>query len=173
MAIDPQQLPWVISVDDHVIEPAHVWQRWLPAKFRDRGPRIEQDTCATRLSTVGLTATYEKGGDGPVVDWWVFEDIIRPLPLVAACAGFSRQELTLAPVPFSAIRPGCYDPKARLGDMDINRTERSMCFPTFPRFCGQLFTEAKDRQLGLACLQAYNDWMVEEWCGDSNGHLEP
>ena len=55
----------------------------------------------------------------------------------------------------------------------MNYVEASLCFPTFPRFCGQTFTEAKDRELGLACVQAYNDWMVEEWCGDSDGRLIP
>ena len=48
-----------------------------------------------------------------------------------------------------------------------------MCFPTFPRFCGQTFLEAKDRELAHACVLAYNDWMVEEWCGDSDGRLIP
>jgi predicted TIM-barrel fold metal-dependent hydrolase len=57
--------------------------------------------------------------------------------------------------------------------MDVNWVEASLCFPTFPRFCGQTFTEAKDRELGLACIYAYNDWMVEEWCGDSGGRLIP
>ena len=55
----------------------------------------------------------------------------------------------------------------------MNHVEASLCFPTFPRFCGQTFTEAKDRELGLACVKAYNDWMVEEWCGDSGGALIP
>jgi len=71
------------------------------------------------------------------------------------------------------MRPGCYDPKARLEDMDLNWTEASLSFPTFPRFCGQTFLEAKDRELALACVKAYNDWMVEEWCGDSGGRLIP
>ena len=55
----------------------------------------------------------------------------------------------------------------------MNHTDVSLCFPTFPRFCGQTFTEAKDRELGLACVKAYNDWMIEEWCGESGGHLVP
>lgn len=43
-------------------------------------------------------------------------------------------------------------------------------FPDLPRFCGQTFTEAKDRELGLLGVRAYNDWMVEEWCGpDAQG----
>ena len=36
------ELPKIISVDDHVVEPRHVWQTWLPKKFREKGPRVEQ-----------------------------------------------------------------------------------------------------------------------------------
>mgnify|MGYP000979016099 CR=1 FL=1 len=27
------------GVDDHVVEPAHIWQSRLPARFKDKGPR--------------------------------------------------------------------------------------------------------------------------------------
>lgn len=40
-----------------------------------------------------------------------------------------------------------------------------MCFPNMFRFAGQVFSEADDKELGLACLQAYNDWLIEEWGG--------
>ena len=47
-------------------------------------------------------------------------------------------------------------------------------FPTFPRFCGQTFLEQPDRDARLACVQAYNDWMIDEWCGgDGYGRLIP
>ena len=51
------------------------------------------------------------------------------------------------------MRPGCYDPKARLEDMDQAGVLASLCFPTIPRFCGQLFMEASDREFGFECLQ--------------------
>ena len=57
--------------------------------------------------------------------------------------------------------------------MDANWIESSLCFPTFPRFCGQTFLEAKDKDVALACVKAYNDWMVEEWCADPSGRLIP
>ena len=81
--------------------------------------------------------------------------------------------MTLSPITYDEMRPGCYDPKARLDDMDLDHVEASLCFPTFPRFCGQTFSEAKDKDLAFACVRAYNDWMVEEWCGDSGGRLIP
>jgi hypothetical protein len=54
-------------------------------------------------------------------------------------------------------------------DFEQNWVDGSLPFPTFPRFCGQTFYEADDKELGLACVKAYNDWMVEEWCAPSNG----
>ena len=167
------ELPWVISVDDHVVEPPHVWADRLPAKMRHRGPRVVQDRCETIIEPHSKAARYMKGGEGPIVDWWVYEDVLRPIPQVMACAGFPPESLTLEPLPFAEMRPGCFDREARLADMDLNHTERSLCFPTFPRFAGQLFLEAKDKTVALASVHAYNDWMVEEWCGPSNGRLIP
>ena len=31
----------LISADNHVFEPVTLWQERLPARFRDRGPRLE------------------------------------------------------------------------------------------------------------------------------------
>ena len=90
-----------------------------------------------------------------------------------AAVGFDRDDMTLSAITYDEMRPGCYEPKARVDDMDLNHVEASLCFPTFPRFCGQTFLEAKDRELAMLCVRAYNDWMVEEWCGDSGGALIP
>ena len=27
-------IPKIISVDDHVVEPAHLWETWLPEKYK-------------------------------------------------------------------------------------------------------------------------------------------
>jgi predicted TIM-barrel fold metal-dependent hydrolase len=132
---------------------------------------VVQDRCQTVISKAG--ARYIKGGDGPVVDWWVYEELLRPIPQVMACAGFPPESLTLEPLPFAEMRAGCYDPSARLADMDLNRTERSLCFPTFPRFAGQVFLEAKDKEVAAASVRAFNDWMIEEWCGPAGGRLIP
>jgi hypothetical protein len=37
-------IPKIISVDDHVVEPTHLFERWLPAKFRNHpdAPRVER-----------------------------------------------------------------------------------------------------------------------------------
>ena len=79
----------------------------------------------------------------------------------------------MAGVTYDDIRPGCYRAADRLADMDINHVEASLCFPNYPRFCGQLFAERSDKELSRLCVEAYNDWMVDEWCGDSGRRLIP
>jgi predicted TIM-barrel fold metal-dependent hydrolase len=167
-------IPRIISVDDHVVEPPHVWERWLPAKYREQGPRIVRRGIR-EIDYVG-TAKYVEhfDDDSPIkVDCWIYGDLVYTHKRMVAAAGYPKEEMTLTPITYDDMRPGCYDPVARLADMDIGWVEASMCFPTLPRFCGQTFYEGKDKELGLACVKAYNDWMVEEWCGDSGGRLIP
>jgi predicted TIM-barrel fold metal-dependent hydrolase len=165
--------PRIVSVDDHVVEPAHVWERWLPQRFRDRGPKVERRGIGAMRHVGG--GAYEQTFDpeGPEADCWVYEDLVYIHKRHVAAVGFDRDDMTMSPITYDEMRDGCYDPVARVADMEINHVEASLCFPTFPRFCGQTFTEAKDRELGLACVEAYNDWMVDEWCGDSGGRLIP
>ena len=37
-----RDIPRFVSVDDHVVEPPHLFQRWLPKKWADdpRSPRV-------------------------------------------------------------------------------------------------------------------------------------
>src|SRR4051812_11771835 len=102
-------MPWVISADDHVVEPPDLWERWLPAKFRDRGPRVESAPTMQVPRSDGGEGAYVRGGDGPVADWWVFEDVVRGTPLVMACAGYPEEEYSMRPVRFDEMRKGCYD----------------------------------------------------------------
>jgi predicted TIM-barrel fold metal-dependent hydrolase len=167
------ELPMIISVDDHVVEPPHLWQAWLPEKYRDRGPKVERRGIGEIRHIGG--GRYEQSFDpeGPKADVWVYEDLVYIHKRHVAAVGYSRDEMTMTPMTYDEMRPGCYDPKARVEDMLANHVDGSLSFPTFPRFCGQTFTEAKDKELGLACVRAYNDYMVEEWCSDSGGVLIP
>ena len=167
------ELPKIISVDDHVVEPPHLWQTWLPEKFREAGPRSERRGIGSMRHIGGGAYEQTFDPDGPQADCWVYEDLVYINKRHVAAVGFDRDDMTMSPITYDEMRPGCYEPKARLEDMDINHVEASLSFPTFPRFCGQTFAEAKDKELAEACVRAYNDWMVEEWCGDSNGRLIP
>jgi predicted TIM-barrel fold metal-dependent hydrolase len=147
-----RSLDWIVSVDDHVIEPPNVWVDRLPKKYRDIGPRLVET---------------ERGAV------WLFEDKEIATSGLSVAAGKRRDEFTPEPLPFSEMRPAAYDPVARLVDMDRAGILASLCFPSFPRFCGQLFYEASDKELGLLCVKAYNDWMIDEWCGSAPGRYIP
>ena len=82
---------------------------------------------------------------------------------------FDRTQMTMTATTFDEMRKGCWDRDERVKDLTLNYTDGSLPFPTFPRFCGQTFHEGKDKELGLACVKANNDWMVEEWCEPSGG----
>ena len=152
MAAAPLNLDWLISVDDHVLEPPHVWQTRLPEKYRAQGPRMVTD---------------ETG------EFWMYEDKKVLTTGLAAVAGKAKEQFSPDPMSYAEMRPGCYDSKARIEDMDRAGILASLCFPSFPRFCGQIFWEGKDKDLGLLSVEAYNNWMIEEWCGSAPGRYIP
>ncbi|MCC2278321.1 amidohydrolase [Streptomyces sp. ET3-23] len=171
-----ESFPTIISVDDHTVEPPDVWRDRLPAKFRDAGPRIVRAPIKEMTFLGGRFAPVmgAPGDAGPVADWWVYEDLHRPLTRLDTAVGYSRDDIGLEGITYEEMRPGSFSVPERLADMDANHVQSALCFPTFPRFCGQTFTEAADRELALLCVRAYNDWMTEEWCGPAaRGRLIP
>jgi predicted TIM-barrel fold metal-dependent hydrolase len=166
-------IPRIISVDDHVLEPPDLWHRYLPERFRSAAPRLER--------TKGRFEPGARGGwveteDGGWADIWRFEGYEMAIIPGFAAVGMDQDELGRHhdPLTYDDMRPGCYAQTPRLEDMDANHTEASLSFPTFPRFCGQTFLERGERDLALACVQAYNDWMIDEWCsGAGPGRLIP
>jgi predicted TIM-barrel fold metal-dependent hydrolase len=178
------ELPKIISVDDHVVEPPHVWQTYLPQRYREQGPRVEREKWGPFVHKPGARYRNTVDPDGVEGDFWIFEDEVIyvhksfvAIPLSATPDGdvkhFDRTVMQMVPITYDEMRPGCYDREARIADFDLNWVDGSLPFPTFPRFCGQTFLEAKDHDLGLACVRAYNDWMVEEWCEPSRGYNIP
>jgi predicted TIM-barrel fold metal-dependent hydrolase len=177
------ELPKIISVDDHVVEPPHVWQTWLPEKYREKGPRIERKRWGAFVHKAGARYVNQEDPDGLWGDAWYFEDrliyvhkrfVAIPQEAVVDRAdggveSFDRSKMVMEAVTYDEMRKGCWDRDARVKDFELNWCDGSLPFPTFPRFCGQTFYEADDKELGLACVKAYNDWMIQEWCAPSNG----
>ncbi|MVZ99843.1 amidohydrolase family protein [Actinomadura sp. LD22] len=133
----------VISTDDHLIEPANMFEGRIPSKFGDRGPKI--------ITVDGVEA------------WKVEDQILHNMGLNAV-AGRPPEEWDDEPTNFEELRRGCFDIEARIHDMDLNGVYASLCFPSkVAGFGGARFAELKDRELGLACAKAWNDWYYEEW----------
>ena len=166
------RIPWIVSLDDHVVEPPDLWSSRLPARYRDVGPRVVLAPSGNPILDGG-TYREEPGTEGKPIAWWFYEDHRYSVKRLIAAAGYPAEEITLEGITFDEMRPGCWQPAARLDDMTVNHVEASMCFPNYPRFCGQLFLRGNDKELARLCVEAYNDWMVDEWCAGSGGRLIP
>ena len=166
-------IPWIVSLDDHVVEPPDVWTTRLPAKYRDVGPHVVMAPAGTPILDGG---GYREapGTDGPDVAWWFYEDQQYSVKRLIAAAGYPADEIGFDGITFDQMRPGCWQPQARLDDMTMNHVEASLAFPNYPRFCGQIFLQgARTRSWRSLCVEAYNDWQVEEWCAGSERPPDP
>ena len=166
------RIPPIVDVDAHVVEPPDLWSSRLPAEFRDVGPRIVHAPGGSPILDGG-TYIEEPGVDGPDIAWWFYEDHRYSVKRLIAAAGYPADEISTGGITYDDMRPGCWQQTARLADMDLNGVEAQLCFPNYPRFAGQVFLWGKDRQLARLCVEAYNDWMVDEWCAGSGGRLLP
>ncbi len=142
----------IIDADAHVNEPPDLWQTRVPSKLRERAPKvIHQD-------------------DG---DWWSFDDGKRMRPVgLTAVAGLSYLDFKPEGIRYADTRPGSWDTKARLVDMDIDGIHAAVLYPSVTLAGAKIYGEAEDRDLQLACVRAYNDWLAE-MCEGSDGRLIP
>jgi predicted TIM-barrel fold metal-dependent hydrolase len=134
----------VISVDDHVVEPRGMFEGRLPARLAADAPRVVAD---------------DRGHEA-----WSFDGQLFTQVGMNAMAGRRIETMAREPSRFDEMRPGCYDIEARVADMDVNGVWASLSFPSqITGFCGRVFSQARDAELGMACLRAWNDWIFEEW----------
>ena len=174
-----ETMPWIISVDDHVTEPPDLWTSRLAAKYKDRAPRVHRDRILIPADAREMAGGIRIGDpEGRVADYWSYDG--KPMRgglLIPAthAVGFEDQKLGNIPMTYDEIHPGAWQQDVRLTDMTSNHVEASLCFcNVVSGFGGQLYLAEPDKEFGLACLQAYNDWMLDEWCaGAGKGRLIP
>lgn len=143
----------LVSVDDHVVEPPHLFEGRLPAKYADLAPKF---------------TTRDDGTSA-----WTYEGAEITNVALNAVAGRPPEEFGMEPTSFDEIRRGTWDIHERVKEMDANGVLGSLNFPSFTGFCGQLFARTADKDVALAMVQAYNDWHIDEWCGTYPGRFIP
>lgn len=137
----------LIDTDQHINEPPDLWTARVPAKFRDRAPRIE---------------SFDQG------DAWVLEGVDTPINFgLNSCAGKTPEEM-VAWCRWSDVRPGGYDPAARLVELDQDHIDACVLFPT-PRLSHSVIANT-DAEFHLALVRAYNDWL-SEYCAHDPDRL--
>ncbi|MEO5841227.1 MAG: amidohydrolase family protein [Acidimicrobiales bacterium] len=138
----------VIDADAHVNEPPDLWQSRVAPHLRERAPKL-------------LHADFG--------DVWSFDGGKRTWNLgLTATAGLDYTQFAPKGARYSEIRPASFDPKARLIEMDIDGIDAQVLYPSVTLTGAKSYSG--DRELQLACVRAYNDWMAE-FCADSGGRL--
>ena len=142
---EPREVKYtIISVDDHLVEPPGMFEGRLPAKYQELAPKVVET---------------EQGHEV-----WEFDGERYTQVGMNAVAGRRPEDIKLEPTRFEDMRKGCWDIDARIRDMDINGIWASVNFPSMiTGFCGRVFANASDKDLGLATTRAWNDWLFEEW----------
>ncbi|NNH70845.1 amidohydrolase [Nocardia uniformis] len=160
----------LISTDDHLIEHPRLWSDRLPKRFVGAGPRIIEK----EMSKSVITGDGGRSDIGTkLAEVWEYEGRIYPYIGLNAVAGKKPEEFGAEPTRYEDMIPGCYEPKARVQDMDIDGVQATLSFPSFPRFAGTVFLEGNDKELALLCVQAWNDYILDEWCAYAPDRLIP
>jgi predicted TIM-barrel fold metal-dependent hydrolase len=134
----------IISVDDHLVEPPGMFEGRLPAHLQDRAPRIVVNQWGHEV--------------------WEFDDQQFSQVGMNAVVGRRPDTVQVEPFRFDQMRPGCWDVDARVHDMDLNGVWASLSFPSMiTGFCGRVYSQCSDPELGLATTRAFNDWVFDEW----------
>jgi predicted TIM-barrel fold metal-dependent hydrolase len=137
----------IISADCHINEPPHVFDG-IPAAMKDRAPRMMRGA---------------DGGDG-----WSFDGKTPGRTFgIEATAGRSAADKKLSGLRFDEILPGNYDGKAHVADMEKDGVDVSVVYPAY---AAQAYV-MPDRELALACMRSYNDWMLGEFQGAASDHI--
>jgi predicted TIM-barrel fold metal-dependent hydrolase len=144
----------IVSVDDHLVEPADLFEGRMPAALVDAAPRV---------------VVADDGTEA-----WLFDGNRHPQIGLNAVVGRPKEEWSMEPANFSDMRRGCWDPAARLADMDLDGVWASVHYPSLiAGFCGSQFSRCSDQALGLACVRAWNDWHLEDWVGPRTDRFIP
>lgn len=136
-----------VSADDHVQEHPEVWtSRLSKQKWGDRIPHLE---------------TLHDGSQRWIIDGAPID--LYGGGLVASTFASQAQRA----VRWEEVLPVAYDPSERLKAMDADGVDYSILYPAVAGLAGERFGKIADPDLELACVQAYNDWLIEEWAGVS------
>ena len=130
----------LVSADSHLSVPPGFFRDYLPAQYRDhQWVRAIESMQKNALKQAGMG--------------------------LAHMAGRRVEDYQEKDISEDDVRPGAYEPVARLADMDLDGVWGQLTFPNFARFAGHRFyRNVRDLDAGLVCLRAYNDYLLDEWC---------
>ena len=132
----------LFDADSHVSEPLNLWQERLPAKYRDKAPRMLKE---------------HEGKPGA---WWLIEEGREPHNVILGFgANKTLEELQqfLKGFSYAGAHRGGWDPAQRVKDMDQDGVAGDVLYTTL----GFRMFWIRDAGFQRACFQVYNDWLAE------------
>ena len=133
----------IVDADCHILEPPDIWKNWLGSQWQDKAPKLVKDP---EGGDAWLTAV---GGDPD------------PIGLVST-PGMPFDKFRWFGVTYEEARAGCYNGEERLKDMDIDGVAAEILFP--PQRTMSHFLGDEDEDFVLAGVEAYNNFLFEEFC---------
>jgi predicted TIM-barrel fold metal-dependent hydrolase len=122
----------LISADSHVNPPPDLWLRDAPSRLADRVPRVEST---------------------PEGDVWIVDRRTQPVQGLSFMGGRDYKDYKPR-VAYKEMRPGSWDAKARLVDMDQDGIAVDVLYGGGPM-------RYEDPELRRWCIARYNDWLFE------------
>jgi predicted TIM-barrel fold metal-dependent hydrolase len=127
----------VVSADDHVIEPEHLWEERLPAADRDHAPRLWKDEFGYHL----------------VVDERSFDTPGLNSLLVEGRAGFSDLSLRLQDMDAEGLDVAFVFPQKAMALFSMQDKELMLrCFDVYNEWLAEWCAQAPDRLHGIGIL---------------------
>ncbi len=131
----------LVSADGHVNPLPTFWKEYLPKRFQDAAPRLEQS------------------GEG---DFVVFEGKRTPFLIIGSLAGTDVKDYKLTGT-VKETRPGGWEPLERLKDLAIDNVDAEVLYGGGP-------LSASDPEMHLASYRAYNTWL-SDFCSQAPDQL--
>ena len=142
----------IIDADTHVTEAPDLWTSRVPARLKNRVPRVEWDE--------------EKKEQA----WYIGDEWINSVG-ITAIAGY-KDPYPAHPATYEEAHPGSYDANARLKYMDELGIWAMVLYPNVGGFGNQVFGRLDDPEAKLACVRAYNDFLID-WSSADSRRLIP
>ena len=143
----------VISADSHIVEPPHLWSKWLAPEFQKFAPKLVKDP---------------DGGDA-----WQYGEGIPPAPigLVGVKRGrkYEDADYKWTGLKIDQMNQGCFFGEPRLKEMAEDGVDAEVLYS--PVRAAAHFMAPGNDEIALAGVQAYNNWLYDEFCAADHKRL--
>jgi len=155
------------DADGHIIEPGDLWVERLPGDLKPLAPQFFRDPDGifhSRIYGIDVATLPHLHGISP-------KDMLdnmglacsMGLPAERVFTGSDRERHTILDAPRWA-----FDGRERLAFNLAHGVSRAVLYPTFMLNGGSLLPH-----LAPAVCRVYNDWILDDYCGGSQGRLIP